>query len=81
MAKATSLGQQAWVAARAADSWSDFQPHLQRIIQLRREEAQFLATDGQLYDALLDQYEEGAKSSSLTDDVCSIAQRLGCATQ
>ncbi len=65
MAKATSLGQQAWVAARSTDRWPDFEPHLKTIVGLKREEAQLLATDGQLYDALLDQYEEGAKSADV----------------
>ena len=65
MAKATSLGQQAWVTARSADRWQDFEPHLNTIVGLKREEAQLLAEDGQLYDALLDQYEEGAKSADV----------------
>ena len=65
MAKATSLGQQAWVAARSADRWQDFEPHLNTIVGLKREEAQLLADDGQLYDALLDQYEEGGKSADV----------------
>ncbi|MCC6508150.1 MAG: carboxypeptidase M32 [Pirellulaceae bacterium] len=65
-AKATSLGQQAWVAARSADRWNDFKPHLHEILNLRRQEAELLADNGQLYDALLDQYEEGARASEIT---------------
>ncbi len=76
MAKATSLGQQAWVAARSADRWSDFYPHLKNIVALKREEAQLLAEDGQLYDALLDQYEEGAKSSAITDMFAKLRDAL-----
>lgn len=70
LARATSLGQQAWVSARTSDSWSDFRPHLAEITQLRRQEAELLVelvgADGQLYDALLDQYEEGARSKDIT---------------
>lgn len=76
MAKATSLGQQAWVAARAADRWQDFQPHLQTIIGLKREEAALLASDGQLYDALLDQYEEGAKSTEVAKMFANLRDEL-----
>ncbi len=64
--KATVLGQQAWEAARAADSWADFTPHMVKIFALRRQEAELLRDEGSLYDALLDQYEEGARSEQLT---------------
>ncbi len=75
LARATSLGQQAWVAARKADSWKDFQPHLLEIINLKRQEAQLLCEtsaatadtkSSSRYDALLDQYEEGAKAKDVT---------------
>jgi carboxypeptidase Taq len=64
--KATVLGQQAWEAARAADSWSAFEPHMETIFSLKRQEAELLRDAGTLYDALLDQYEDGANSQSLT---------------
>ncbi len=84
ISKATVLGQQAWEQARANDSWTHFKPHLQEIFQLRRREAEFLQDDGgSLYDALLDQYEEGAKSAELTnvfarlrDDLVLLVQDL-----
>lgn len=76
MAKATSLGQQAWVAARTADRWQDFEPHLKTIVGLKREEAQLLAEDGQLYDALLDQYEEGAKSADVAAMFANLRDEL-----
>ncbi|MBM3967098.1 MAG: carboxypeptidase M32, partial [Planctomycetes bacterium] len=73
LAKATSLGQQIWVKAKRDNDFSAFQPALEEIISLRREEASLLATDGEpLYDALLDQYEEGAKSR----DVASVFDKL-----
>lgn len=74
--KATVLGQQAWEKARASDSWGLFQPHLQEIFLLRRREAELLCDDGPLYDALLDQYEEGAKSSELKQVFASLRDEL-----
>jgi carboxypeptidase Taq len=76
IARATSLGQQAWVAARSADRWSDFLPHLREIINLRRQEAQLLSDDGQLYDALLDQYEEGARTAEITSMFAELRDEL-----
>lgn len=81
--KATVLGQQAWEAARAADSWNAFAPHMQTIFDLKRQEAELLRDDGTLYDALLDQYEDGANSKSLTavfaglrDSLVTLVQEL-----
>ncbi len=65
-AKATALGQRAWESARAANIWSEFEPHMAAIFSLKREEAALLRDQGTLYDALLDQYEDGARSESLT---------------
>ncbi len=64
--RATVLGQQAWEAARAANAWKSFEPHMETIFSLKRQEAELLRDEGTLYDALLDQYEEGARSESLT---------------
>jgi carboxypeptidase Taq len=61
LSKATVLGQQAWEKARHANDWAMFKPHLQEIVRLKREEAQLLSDGGNLYDALLDQYEMGAR--------------------
>lgn len=74
--KATVLGQQAWEKARAEDSWGLFQPHLKTIFGLRRREAELLQEDGSLYDALLDQYEEGAKSEVLAGVFSSLRDEL-----
>lgn len=74
--RATVLGQQAWEKARASDSWELFRPHLQEIFGLRRREAEILQDHGSLYDALLDQYEEGAKSEELTKVFASLRDEL-----
>ncbi|MFK7735394.1 MAG: carboxypeptidase M32 [Pirellulaceae bacterium] len=64
---ATVLGQQAWDSARKAADWNAFKPHMEKIFGLRKQEAELLQTDGQtLYDAMLDQYEEGARASELS---------------
>ncbi len=86
--KATMLGQQAWEAARGADSWKDFEPHMQTIFSLKRQEAELLRDEGTLYDALLDQYEEGANSQALTsvfaglrDSLVELVKELSESTQ
>lgn len=65
-AKAASEGQRTWADARAAKDFSQFVPALKRNIELKREEASCLAGPGtDHYDALLDQFEPGAKAADL----------------
>ncbi|QDV27613.1 carboxypeptidase M32 [Aureliella helgolandensis] len=77
ISKATVLGQQAWEKARAANDWAYFQPYMTEIFLLRRREAELLAEEGgSLYDALLDQYEEGARSEQLTAIFANLRDEL-----
>src|SRR5271157_59002 len=72
LARTTSLAQQEWIAARSEARFERFRPWLEKIIQLKRQEAACLreVTDSSfegaaLYDALLDDYEPGARSAEL----------------
>ena len=64
--KTTSLAQQAWVDSRKADDFSQFEPWLDKIIKLKREEASAIGFgDGVPYDALLDEYEPGTTTADV----------------
>lgn len=77
LSKATVLGQQAWEKARSADAWEDFRPHLEEILTLRRQEAELIREDdASLYDALLNQYEEGARAEKLTAIFAELREEL-----
>lgn len=76
ISKATVLGQQAWEKARSADDWTQFEPYMANIFALRKQEAELLSNGGTLYDALLDQYEEGANSQQLTSVFASLRDHL-----
>jgi carboxypeptidase Taq len=65
LAQVTSTAQGIWAAARAADDVSAFLPTLTEVIALRREEAACLAAGGDLYDALIDDYEPDTKAADL----------------
>lgn len=65
MARTTSLAQQEWIEARKASDFDRFQPWLTKIVGLKRREAECLTDGGPLYDALLDEYEPGAKSGEI----------------
>ena len=65
LAHAGSLAQKAWAEARDADDWSRFAPHLSRLTDLRREEADAVGWENERYDALLDVFEPGARAAEL----------------
>lgn len=65
LARLTSVAQGIWAEARARDDVSAFLPTLSEVLALKREEAAALATGGDLYDALIDDYEPGATAESL----------------
>ena len=58
-------GQQAWVDARAADDFPAFAPYLKRIIELKRQQAEAIGYDDCIYDAPMDDFEPGEKTSNV----------------
>jgi carboxypeptidase Taq len=65
LARLTSQAQGLWAEARKAEDIAAFIPVLEEIVGLKREEGAALADGGDVYDALLDDYEPGAKAADL----------------
>jgi carboxypeptidase Taq len=65
LARITSLAQQEWEAARQQADFARFRPWLERIVTLKRREAEALGDHAEPYDALLDEYEPGATSREI----------------
>ena len=65
LARLTSKAQGIWAAARASEDVAGFLPTLAEVIALKRQEAAALAQGGDLYDALIDDYEPGATAASV----------------
>jgi carboxypeptidase Taq len=63
--QATTLGQQAWMDARASSDFAIFRPHLEKIIALRQEYASFFPNIEHPYDALLDDFEPNMKTADV----------------
>lgn len=76
LSRVCTLSQQAWVDARRRQDFSAFQPWLEQVVRLKREEATTLATDGDAYDALLDDYEPGATSAAIEEAFESLRAEL-----
>jgi carboxypeptidase Taq len=64
-ARVTPLAQQEWAAARLDDDFARFRPWLERVVALKRSEAEALGHPGAAYDALLDEYEPEARACDI----------------
>ncbi|HUG69193.1 MAG TPA: carboxypeptidase M32 [Pirellulaceae bacterium] len=72
LTRASVLGQQAWVAARKHDDFATFAPILERIVNLKRQQADAIGYADCPYDALLDDFEPG----ETTKHVASVLESL-----
>ncbi|MEP2530468.1 carboxypeptidase M32 [Shimia sp.] len=57
IAKVTSRAQGQWAQARADEDVAAFLPVLEEVVALKRQEGQALANGGDVYDAMIDDYE------------------------
>ncbi|KIN61006.1 Thermostable carboxypeptidase [Sulfitobacter noctilucae] len=65
IARVTSEAQGIWAEARDENDFAAFAPTLTEVLSLKREEGQALATGGDVYDAMLQDYEPGATGAEL----------------
>ena len=65
IARVTSEAQGIWAEARGEDSFAAFAPTLSEVIALKREEGAALADGGDIYDAMLADYEPGTTGAQL----------------
>jgi carboxypeptidase Taq len=61
--KLGAIAHEEWVLARQNNDFKSFAPTLKRMFEIAREEADHLGFKEHVYDALLDQYEEGATAA------------------
>jgi carboxypeptidase Taq len=76
LARATSLAEREWAAARRAADFRRFRPWLEKIIRLKQREAESLDLTPDPYDALLDGYEPGARGDELAALFAALRREL-----
>jgi len=64
-AKLTAIAFGSWNQARQDDDFSIFQPHLEEIVEMNRQLAEFFAPYDHVYDPLLDRFEPGMKTQEV----------------
>ena len=76
LAKTTSLAQMGWQKARQNNNFSEFSPHLKKVIDLKRKEASLLSPLGDLYDGLINDYEYGMTKKEASSIFAVMKPRL-----
>ncbi|GAA5534850.1 carboxypeptidase M32 [Deinococcus aluminii] len=64
-ARARNEAHHAWLDARQRSDFATFAPHLEKMMDLARRQADLLGYDEHPYDALLDEYEPGMRASQV----------------
>lgn len=76
LARVTIEAQGAWQEARQSGDFKKFQPWLERIVALKRREADAVGFKKSPYDALLDEFEPGATSDEVTKVFADLSRDL-----
>lgn len=76
LAEGQSRALSAWREAREEKQYKHFQPHVQILLELRREMADAWGHDGERYDALLENYEPGMRVARLSPVLTGLRQHL-----
>ncbi len=63
--KTISMAYAAWEKAREESDFKMFQPHLEKVVELRRQYAEYFAPYEHVYDPLLDYFEPGMKTAEV----------------
>jgi carboxypeptidase Taq len=65
IARVTTLAKDAWVQARERSDFPKFAPHLEKLLDLKRQVADLIGWTTEPYDALMDEYEPDAKAAEV----------------
>jgi len=65
LARVTTQAQQAWQTAKSKNDFPTFQPWLEKVVALKRQEAEAVGFQAHPYDALIEEFEPGATVADL----------------
>jgi carboxypeptidase Taq len=76
LARVTTRAQQVWQEARSRNDFTTFRPWLEKIIGLKKREADAVGYKEHPYDALLDEYEPGATAGQVRKVFAALSAEL-----
>jgi carboxypeptidase Taq len=65
IARTVARAKEAWVKARADSSFPHFAPHLEKLLDLKRQVAEKVGYTTEPFDALMDEFEPGARAADV----------------
>lgn len=65
LSKTASLAHQVWQRARAESDYAQFQPYLEKVLDLTIQKAEAWGYEDRIYDALLEGFEPGMKAAQV----------------
>ncbi|EYB66748.1 thermostable carboxypeptidase 1 [Deinococcus phoenicis] len=74
-ARARNEAHHAWLEARQHSDFATFAPHLEKMMDLARRQADLLGYEEHPYDALLDEYEPGMRASQVKSVFADLRDR------
>ncbi|ADV66217.1 carboxypeptidase M32 [Deinococcus maricopensis] len=75
LTRAQNEAHHAWIEARKTDSFNTFAPYLERMFDLARRQADLVGFDAHPYDALIDDYEPGARAEHIRSVFADLRDR------
>jgi len=76
IARTVALAKTAWVRARKENRFTDFAPHLERVLELKRAVAEKIGYTTEPYDALMDEFEPGARAADVQKTFDELKRQL-----
>jgi carboxypeptidase Taq len=76
LARVTTAAQQAWEEARRTDNFALFRPHLERVVELKRQEADAVGFEEHRYNALIEEFEPGTTVAMLKELFAGLTREL-----
>jgi len=67
IARESTVAQSVWEKAKSASDFAMFQPNLERLVELKRQYADYFKPWDHVYDPLLDDFEPGMKTSEVQE--------------
>jgi len=66
-ARLAAVAQNVWEKAKKESNFSLFKPHLEKLVEMRRQYASFFKPYAHIYDPLLDDFEPGLKTAEVQE--------------
>jgi len=81
LAQAESDAFEAWIKAKKNSDFRIFRPHLEKLVSLQKQKAEYLGYEGDPYNALLEIYERGMTTEKVAVVFTEIGEAQGALVQ